>query len=251
MIKLAVILVKPQMGENIGSAARIMANFAHYDLRIVEPRDGWPNRKAEILAAGGLDIIKSAKIYSDIAAALEGLDEIYACSARVRKMHKDHYHLKDHIEEIKARVANNHNVKIGMMFGSERMGLLNDDIIYAKKIVNIAANEQYSVLNLSHAIGLVCYEYFNISAKKEITVKYRKKEASKTEIAYFLEDLKDKLDDTEFFIDKERKIKMFQAISNIFTRNDLSSQELKTMVGIVKALYYFMPSDKVKKTDKS
>ncbi len=133
MTKLAVILVKPQMGENIGSAARIMANFAHSDLRIVEPRDGWPNRKAEILAAGGLDIIKSAKIYSNVAAALEDLDEIYACSARVRKMHKEHYNLKDHIAEMQIRVAQNNNVKIGMLFGSERMGLLNDDIIYAKK----------------------------------------------------------------------------------------------------------------------
>ncbi|MBT4878550.1 MAG: hypothetical protein HON42_01890 [Alphaproteobacteria bacterium] len=97
---------------------------------------------------------------------------------------------------------------------------------------------------------MVCYQYFNISHKKTIEVKYRKKEASKTELAYFLEDLKLKLDDTEFFIDEDRRVKMFQAISNIFTRNDLSSQELKTMVGIVKALYFFEAKNKIKKTNK-
>lgn len=238
------------MGENIGAAARIMANFAHHDLRIVSPRDGWPNRKAEILSAGGLDIIKNARIYHETAPALEGLDEIYACSARVRKMHKEHYNLKEHIEDIKYKQQDKNELRIGMMFGSERMGLLNEDIIHAKKIVNISANSDYAVLNLSHAIGLVCYEYFNISHKTNITVKYQKKEASKTELAYFLEDLKDKLSDTDFFIDESRKIKMFQAISNIFTRNDLSSQELKTMVGIIKALYFFDARDKVKKTIK-
>lgn len=248
MSKLTIILVKPQMGENIGSAARIMANFGCSDLRIIEPRDGWPNRKAEILAAGGLEIIKNAKIYDNVASSLEGLDEIYACSARVRKMHKEHYNLQEHIVDISPKIQSESN--IGMMFGSERMGLLNDDIIHAKKIVTIAANDAYPVLNLSHAIGLVCYQYFNISCQKTIEVKYRKKEASKTELAYFLEDLKSKLDDTEFFIDEDRRVKMFQAISNIFTRNDLSSQELKTMVGIVKALYFFEAKNKIKKTNK-
>jgi len=244
MTKLTVILAKPQMGENIGSAARIMANFGHTDLRIVDPRDGWPNRKAEVLAAGGLEIIHNAKVYDSVADALHDLDEIYACSARVRKMHKDHYNLKEHAAEIKENSAMEGGKRIGMLFGSERSGLLNEEIIFAKKIVNIAANDEYPVLNLSHAIGLVCYEYFNLQQAGEITKKYCKKEMNQTELAYFLDDLKEKLDETGFFIDEARKVKMFQAISNIFTRNDMSSQEVKTLVGMMKALYYHGRDDK-------
>ena len=134
------------------------------------------------------------------------------------------------------------------MFGSERCGLLNDEIIFAKKIITIATSKETPVLNLSHAAALICYEYFNIQNKVKINGKYKKKSLNKIELHYFLDDLKNKLAETNFFKNEARKNKMFQAISNIYTRNNLSAQEVKTLIGITKALYYFKSPEKPKKS---
>jgi len=247
MNNLAIILVNPQLGDNIGAIARIMANFDHNDLRIVNPRDGWPNRKAEIVAADGLEVIKKAKIYEKLTDAIADIDNLYAASARVRKMHKEHYNIAEHITEVKDNISMLTEQKIGVMFGSERCGLLNDEIIYAKKIITISTSKKTPVLNLSHAAGLICYEYFNIQNKVKINSKYQKKSLNKIELNYFLDDLKSKLEETDFFKNDARKNKMFQAISNIYTRNNLSGQEVKTLIGITKELYYFKSQGKPKK----
>ena len=240
MIDSAVILVSPQLGENIGSVGRVMANFGFSDLRIVNPRDGWPNKKAEIMSVGGIDVIKSAKIYDKLSDAFEGLSEIYACSTRSRKLYKECVALKDHIADFDSNVCTSN---IGLMFGSEKCGLLNDEIIYAKKIITINANPSYPILNLAQAVSLVCYEYFNLFAKSNIKdSKYKKRDAQMSEIVYFLEELKNSLDKTGFFKDEDRKVKMYQNISNIFTRNNLSGQEIKTLVGAFKALYDYRGS---------
>ncbi len=242
MNKPAIILVNPQLGENIGSVARIMHNFAFSDLRIVNPRDGWPNKQAEILAAGGEQLINNAKIFANLEDALADLEIIYACSARSRKMHKPVANLKEHITEVEQYADLS---KIGLMFGSERCGLLNEEIIYAKAIITIAANEVYPVLNLSHSVGLVCYEYFNMAPVNAKENKYQKKALRQEDLTYYLDDLQAKLDKTGFFIDEPRKLKLFQAIANIYTRNNLSGQEVKTLTGISKALFnYKNPIDK-------
>ena len=167
---IAIILVNPQLGENIGSVARIMANFAFSDLRIVSPRDGWPNnKKAQILAAGGIDIINDATIYDNLSDAIADLSELYACSARVRKMNKEVYNLKEHMQDIEQN--NIMSNKLGIMFGSERCGLLNEQIIYAKKVINIQANSEYGVLNLAQAVALICYEYFSFKIFQQVEKK--------------------------------------------------------------------------------
>ena len=237
-IKPIIILVSPQIGENIGSIARVMKNFSLTDLRIVNPRDGWPNRKAEVLAVGGIDIIKDARILTNLEDALEGVEAVYACSARLRKLNKECYNLKDHIEESKTLYNSDSN--IALMFGSERCGLLNEELKYATKIISISANEEYPILNLSHAASIVIYEYFNLQNLEPHQIKYKAKPVSVKEISFFLDDFQAKLATTGFFDTEARQAKMFQAITNIFTRvPNLSSQEIKTLIGSVKALYNF------------
>ena len=242
----AIILVTPQLGENIGAAARIMANFGFCDLRVVNPRDGWPNKKAEIMAAGGLEVLNGAKIYNDLQTALGDLEQIYACSARSRKIYKDYVSIKDHVANIKSEIQTNNQVKIGLMFGSERCGLLNDEIMYAKEIIYINAAESYPILNLAQAVSIMCYEYYNIyNNVMARSSKYKARQAKVSEIVFFLEELKYKLDKTGFFKDDQRREKMYQNISNIFMRNNLSGQEVKSLVGIFKALYNYNEAEDI------
>ena len=237
-IRPSIILVNPQIGENIGAIARIMKNFSLTDLRLVNPRDGWPNRKAEVLAVGGIDIIKDARVYENLEDALGDIEAVYACSARLRKLNKECYNLKEHIVEIRSLYSQDSN--IALMFGSERCGLLNEELKYATKIINISANQEYPILNLSHAVSIVIYEYFNLQSLSSHQIKYKAKSISVKELSFFLNDLQNKLSSTGFFDTEARQEKMFQAITNIFTRiPNLSSQELKTLIGAMKALYKF------------
>lgn len=234
----AIIMVSPQLGENIGAAARVMANFGFDDLRIVNPRDGWPNKKAEIMSACGIEVLRKAKIYDKLHDALGDLEQIYACSARARKMYKDYVGLKDHICDLQKQTLP--LGKVGIMFGSERCGLLNEEIIYATKIININTDEKSPVLNLAQAIAIMCYEYYNLlrqPIKKKS--KYKKRNANMSEMIFLLEELKSDLDNTGFFKDSDRKVKMYENIANIFVRSNLSGQEIRTLVGAFKALYNF------------
>jgi len=237
-VDVAIILVSPQLGENIGAASRIMANFNFADLRIVNPRDGWPNSKAEIMSACGIKVLENAKIYDRLHDAVADLEEVYACTARARKMYKEYVGLKDHISDIKDNGISAN--KIGVMFGSERCGLLNEEIIYAKKIININTDDKFPVLNLAQAVAIICYEYYHcLRSPIDKVSKYKKRDAKMSEMIFFLETLKDNLDETGFFKDEDRKVKMYENISNIFVRNDLSGQEIRTLVGAFDALYNF------------
>ena len=241
-MKPAIILSRPQIGDNIGAVARIMKNFSLQDLRIVSPRDGWPNKKAEIVSMGGIDIIRNAKIFDKIEDAICDLQNIFACSARRRKVNKEYYNLKDHVKEVREKKYK----KIGIMFGSEKYGLFNEELVLAKKVVAISANEEYPILNLSHAVSLICYEYYNIGDVHDIKTKYKDKQIDAEQMNFYLHDLQEKLGQTDFFIDGARQKKMFQAISNIYTRMDLSGQEVKSLIGINQALFYKRKKDKKK-----
>lgn len=233
---IAIILVKPQLGENIGSVARIMKNFAISDLRIIDPRDGWPNERAKTLAAGGIDIIDNAVIYNHLTDAIKDLSHLYACSARVRNMNKETYDLKDHIVDLKENSYFTDG-KLGVMFGSERSGLHNEDINYAKKIININGNPEYNILNLAQSVALICYEYFalkNINSQSKS--KFITELANLDEINFFLSYLQDNLEKKGQFKDIDRQNKLYQNLKNIFIRNNLTQQEVRTLLGVTKIL---------------
>lgn len=234
----AIVLVSPQMGENIGAVIRVMGNFGFSDLRLVNPRDGWPNEKAKAMAANATSIYSNVSVYSDLSDALQGCNRVYACTARMRNINKKNILLKDHALNLKSGYSGE---KIAVMFGSERCGLLNDEIIYAHEIINIPASEEYPVLNLGQAAAFLMYEYFLNFAeeKKDFEMIHKHNYAGSDEVKSMIERLDQKLDITNFYKDSDRRKKMLENITNIFVKSKLSGQEVRTLNGVFKYLFQY------------
>lgn len=227
-----IILVAPQMGENIGATARAMKNFGLNELRIVAPRDGWPSEQARSNAVGAVDIIDSAKIYDNLENSIKDLEYLYATTCIKRVMNKDYVFSQNLISDYP------NYAKVGIMFGRENNGLSNEEISLANKIITINTTE-FSSLNIAQAVIVICYELFRNSKSKE-DIHNIQKLATKEEVEYFLTNLFDKLDKTNFFKIPERKSIMQQNITNIFMRiNNLSTPEVQTLQGIIKSLHNF------------
>lgn len=226
---ISIILVRPQMGENIGASARAMKNFGITDLRIVEPRDGWPNLKAKSNAALAYDVIDNAKIYRDLESAVADLEYLYATSSQIRNMNKDYVTIRD----LKADCDK--ALRVGIIFGRESTGLNNEEIAIADKIIVIDTDSSCTSLNLAQAVLLVCYELFNGNLREDIA--NNQDIASKSDLIYFLDHLFTELDSTYFFKTPEKRKNMVLNITNIFTRIDkLSHNEVQTLRGIISSL---------------
>ena len=230
---ISIILSAPQMGENIGAVARAMKNFSLADLKIINPRDGWPNQKAEQTAVGAVDIIHNAKIYDNIVESVSGVSRIYALTARQRDINKPHIYLHE-LEDIPNDSA--------FLFGRESSGLTNEELSIADYVVLINTNPTYSSLNIAQAAILVCNQIFQ-SQKHDIANRLFDKNIStnqnlcdKAQLSYFLDYLVDILDQKGFFKVAEKRDNMICNIKNIFTRNNLSENELQTLMGIVKKI---------------
>lgn len=225
----SIVLVAPQMGENIGAVARAMKNFDIYDLRIVDPRDGWPNEKAISMSVGAFDLIANAKIFSSVADAISDLSYVYAATATPRDMNKECVFsrgLKDDLPK---------SGKVGIMFGRENCGLNNQEISYANKIITIDTNQSFSSLNIAHSVAIICYEIFQSGAQSRPCG--QEELAKNEELEYFYAHLFDVLEDRKFFRMPEKREKMSLKIRNIFARiNNLSRSELQTLRGIVAVL---------------
>ena len=227
MTKPAIILVKPQMGENIGAAARVMLNFGLKDLRIVTPRDGWPNPKAVDMAAGAKSVIKDAKIFDSLEEAVADLKFLYATTARPRDM------VKEVINPYECGELLRSNKPAGVIFGGEKSGLSNSDIVLADKIVSIDVSDEYGSLNLAQSVGVICYEFFS---KKSKSAKAKPNVAPKKDINEALKHLEQELEIKGFFKVKEKKKGMLDNINNIFTRAEITKQEAQTIRGIIRSL---------------
>lgn len=229
MTDIAVILVCPQMGENIGASARAMKNFGISDLRIVTPRDGWPNPKATSSAALAIDVIENAKIYPDLKSAVSDLEYLYATSSKIRTMNKNYTTTKDLKHDFPKKL------KVGVIFGRESSGLTNDEMSIADKIIVIDTNPECTSLNLAQAVLIVCYELFESNIRNDIT--NNQNLASKQDILYLLDHLFTELDSTYFFKTPEKRKNMILNITNIFTRIDkLSYNEVQTLRGVISSL---------------
>lgn len=228
---IAIILVAPQMGENIGASARAMKNFGFSDLRIITPRDGWPNAKAESMSVGAIDIIKKAKVFLSIEEAVGDLSFVYATTGSTRAINKS-YILSKHLDQ-----EVSYNGSIGIMFGRENCGLTNQELSYANKVLIIDTDKKFSSLNISHAVSVICYELFKTRQQNNNNLKNDYKLASQAELNYFYEHLFSKLEEKGFFRVPEKKEHMTQKIRNLFSRIDKISQaELQTLRGIVTVL---------------
>ncbi len=230
---LSIILANPQMGENIGAAARAMLNFGLLDLRIVNPRDGWPNDRAQTTASGALDIIKP-RIFDALEDAIADCHFICATTARPRDMVKPVYTPETAIEKCIKRT--NENQKTAIVFGAERTGMLNEEISQCQAIITIPTNPEFSSLNLGQSVLLMAYEL-----KKQTTTKNTDKTSKNTpapqkDINAYIARLLDDLEDRHFFRSPDVKPTTQRNIQNIFTRADITDQELKTLHGVLSAL---------------
>ena len=233
--KIYFILVRPQLGENIGSVARAIKNFDIKHLRLVNPRCNWPNQKALATSVGAKDILKSAKIYDSVEKSIGDLDLVFASSSRIRKVNKKVIS----VSNLKTKIKKQR--KIGILFGPEASGLSNDEISCANFLVKIPSNKKFSSLNLSHSAIIFCFEIFKYFSERKGDYKtgYKSAVAKKSEVNKFLNFIIQGLDRKGFLQPDHKRQSMIRNINNIFHRSNLSDQEIRILLGIFSTLNEF------------
>ncbi|HKT85980.1 MAG TPA: TrmJ/YjtD family RNA methyltransferase [Novosphingobium sp.] len=231
-----VILVEPQLGENIGMAARAMGNFALSRLRLVNPRDGWPNIAAQRAAAGADHILERAELFDTLQAAVADLDLVFATTARAHDQAKPVVAPDGAAREIVAHAAGGGGA--GILFGRERAGLTNEEVALANRIVTFPVNPGFASLNLAQAVLLMGYEWFKLATAGELPfgMPERSERASHHQIDAFFENLVRELDKVEFLRPREKRDTMLVNLRNIFTRMDPTKQDMHTLHGVVMAI---------------
>ncbi len=231
-----IILVAPQLGENIGAVARAMLNAGLTQLRLVRPRDGWPNEKAVAVAAGAERVLSAARLYDNTAEAVSDLARVYATTARPREMIKPVVTARQAATELRAAVARGE--RTGVLFGPERAGLTNDDLTLADTLVTVPLNTGFSSLNLAQAVLILAYEWFQAAdtAPPRQLVTNASRPGTKEELLNFFSHLEAALDDAGYFKTAEKRPAMVRTLRNLFQRAELTEQEIRTLHGIVKEL---------------
>ena len=230
--KFGFILVKPQLGENIGACARSMKNFGFSKLNIVDPKFIFPNQKAKVTSVGAYDIIRKAKVFDKIENALNPFNLVISLSARRRDINKKHISLNDFNNIIKRK-----NLNVGLMFGPEASGLSNKDLSFSNYILQIPTSPKFKSLNLSHSLTLICYEIFKASNKKKINKKkISLKISSKSKISSLVGHLINLLEKKNFFVPKEKKQSMILNINNLIYRMEPNDKELRILASIISSL---------------
>jgi tRNA/rRNA methyltransferase len=231
-----VILVEPQLGENIGMAARAMGNFALSRLRLVNPRDGWPNVAAQRAAAGADHILDGVELFDTVAQAVADLDLLYATTARAHDQAKPVVGPDAAAAEIVAHVAGGGGA--GILFGRERWGLTNEEVALANRIVTFPVNPGFASLNLAQAVLLMSYEWFKLSTSGGLpfAMPERSERASQHQVQAFFDNLVAELDKVEFLRPREKRDTMLVNLRNIFTRMEPTKQDMHTLHGVIMAI---------------
>lgn len=233
----AIVLVEPQLGENIGAAARAMLNCGLTDLRLVRPRDGWPSEKAAAMATGASRrVVDRARLCATTHEAVADLHQVYATTARDRDMLKATVTPAVAVAELRA--AASRGERGGFLFGPERTGLENDDVSLAGKILHIPLNPEFSSLNLAQAVLLVAYAWWRseASAGETPAIDSAHGLATSEQMVNFFEHLEQELDESGFLHVTEKRAVMVRNLRNLFHRAALREHEVRTLHGIVSAL---------------
>jgi tRNA/rRNA methyltransferase len=232
----AIILVEPQLGENIGMAARAMGNFALSRLRIVNPRDGWPNISAQRAAAGADHILERAELFDTVEGAVADLDLLFATTARAHDQAKPVMGPQAAASEIAAHVGG--GAKAGILFGRERWGLTNEEVARANRIITFPVNPGFASLNLAQAVLLMGYEWFKQATESALpfAMPERSERASQHQMDAFFENLVRELDRVEFLRPAEKRDTMLVNLRNIFFRMEPTRQDMHTLHGVVMAI---------------
>ena len=232
----AIILSHPQLGENIGAAARAMKNFGLSDLRLVRPRDGWPNEKAVHMAAGAADLLDGVRVYDDAASALGDLQLVFAATARERGVAKPVVTPPEAARQLRDAMAR--GARCGILFGGERSGLDNDEVSLATSVVTIPT-AKFSSLNLAQSVMLLCYEWFcaaDQTPASRIDHGPLAKKASRKEMFELFEHLEGELLTSGFLYPPSKETPMIRHMRALLNRANLTNQEVQTIRGMIVAL---------------
>ena len=231
-----VVLVEPQLGENIGAAARAMANFGLSKLRIVKPVQGWPNEKAKVMAAGADRVLEAAVVYDSLAEAIGDCTYVLATTARNHDQAKPVLGAGEAMRALTPKVGGGETVAI--VFGRERIGLENHEVARADAIVTLPVNPAFASLNLAQAVVIVAYEWLKLASGDELPFSAPDKSppAPKQQLDAFFSDLESELDRIEFYRPHEKRGTMSTNLRNIFNRMTPTEQDIRTLHGIVTAL---------------
>lgn len=232
----AVILVTPQLGQNIGAVCRCMLNFGLTELRLVAPRDGWPNPDAEAMAAGAARVLDHAKLYDSTAEAVADLTYVLAATARRRELEVPVIGTADVGADLRGKA--NDGVKTGILFGPEKAGLKNEDVVLADAILTYPVNPAFQSLNLAQAVNIFAYIWQSAesAAPPKLFDDMGSEPAKRADLIRLFEHLEDELDKAGFFFPPEKQFLMSQNIRAPLTRAKMTEQEVRTFRGIIKAL---------------
>lgn len=236
MIPPAFILVRPQMGENIGAAARAMLNFGQERMRIVDPRDGWPNPKANAMASGAGRVLDAAGLFPDVKTAIADCDFVFATTARGRELTKPVMTPERAMEY--ARELSAQGKKVGILFGPERAGLENEDVALANAIVTVPVNPDFPSLNLGQCVLLTAYEWRRqtVEVPAEVLHMGRTERASAVEVEKLGDHFEERLEAAGFFFPPAKADGMRLALRNMWSRLGLTRAEVQTFHGMLRQL---------------
>lgn len=231
-----VILSRPQMAENVGTAARAMLNFGIYQLRLVAPNFGWPNAKALMAASGANEVLNRMEVFPDLPAALHDVNTLYATTARGRDLTKPVLEAEEVAERAHRAIAGGH--RVGYLFGPERTGLENDEIALADAILTIPVNPYFPSLNLAQAVLLTSYEWHRKRPERPAVPAGvdRSVPASKADVHRLHEALMVELDKVDFFKTVDRRRTFALTIETMLERRGFTTSEVHLFRGIVKEL---------------
>jgi len=231
-----IVLVRPQLGENVGAAARAMLNFGLEELRLVRPQCGWPNTKALNVASGATRVLNHVQLFDRIEEAAADLHRLYATTARQRDLPKPVVTPAEAARECRAELAAGR--RVGVLFGPERTGLSNDELILADAVLSVPVNPEFFSLNLAQAVLLVAYEWFQSAgeAAPRREAEPPGRPATKGELAGLLEHLIGELDAVDFFRAPDRRESMARTLRAIFARADLHEPDVHLLRGVIKEL---------------
>ena len=231
-----IVLVRPQLADNIGACARAMANGGLFHLRLVAPRDGWPQQKAWRNSSGAHRILDEAQVFDSVADAVADLHRVFATCPRPRHIIKPVLTARGAAFEL--REIGSRSLRAGVLFGPERAGLDNDDMAHADALVRYPLNPAFLSLNLAQAVMVLAYEWWlaDEPTPPRSLMTNETQVATKAELENFLTHLVDQLDACGFLRNLPKRPGMVRNIRHFFERGEVTEQELRTLHGVVTEL---------------
>jgi tRNA/rRNA methyltransferase len=234
-----IVLVRPQLGQNIGKAARAMLNFGLTEMRLVAPRDGWPNPEAGPAASGADIVLENAKVFETTADAIADCSRVYASTVRRRDLVVPALGPEEMAGEIRSSEG-----RSAILFGPERSGLATEDVALASSIVTVPVNPEFGSLNLAQAVILLAYEWSRGVELSQPTVKEMEPPAPMAELEGLIGQLDHALDDAGYFFPPDRVQATKMTLRTILTKPKWSSREIQALRGVIRAIAEARPSKK-------